>query len=56
MDRVLQKKPVFHADVNDFPFIETGKYIPADTIRHMIASPPGFKIAIGIPTEHDRVQ
>jgi hypothetical protein len=56
MDISLQKKLASYADVNDFVFIETGKSIPADTIRHLIARLPGFKIAIGIPSEEDRVQ
>jgi hypothetical protein len=56
MDRLLQKKPASHADVKSFVFIETRKSIPAGTTRHMIAGLPGFKIAIGIPTEEDRVQ
>jgi spore germination protein YaaH len=52
----LQKKPASHADVKNPIFIEPGKATTTGTIRHMIARLPGIKIAIGIPTEEDRVQ
>jgi hypothetical protein len=55
-DRFLQKKPISHADVNNSIFTEPGKATTTDTIRHMIARLPGIKVAIGIPTEEDRVQ
>jgi hypothetical protein len=55
-DQFAQGTPASYADINDFIFIETGKSIPANTVRHMISRLQGFKTAVGIPTEAKRVE
>jgi hypothetical protein len=55
-DQYSDKTPASYADISDFILIETGKCIPIDTIRHLMARFPGFKTVVGLPFEAERVK
>jgi hypothetical protein len=56
LDQFTYQTAASYADIGDLIFIETGKNIPAETIRHLMTRFPGCKTEVAIGFEAERVK